>query len=395
MSQLLRTYLAHVITQKRAITDPEKLNQSIRSANIDLNPHQVDAAIFAFKSPLSRGAIMADEVGLGKTIEAGLVINQLWVEGRNRILILVPASLRTQWQDELEIHFNLQSHVIDGPSLKKLSKAKTMVNPLHEPGIYIASHNFAYRYEVHCKEVPWDLVIIDEAHRLRNVWRKSNKVDKKIKEAIDGRPKLLLTATPLQNNLMELYGLTSFIDENYLGTEYSYRTLFVNPVNRQKRYSPLKDLQKRLMGELDPDTGDVNGGILTRTLRNQVKELVRFTKRLCVTEDFEPNDDEMELYNLVSEYLRRPFLASTKATQRNMMELIYRKILASSSFAIAGTLANVANFLCKRLQSDFSVEYVDVVDIKEQLKKYLEVEWRKTLTDIDLCKFYKKEKEEI
>jgi SNF2 family DNA or RNA helicase len=226
MSQLLKTYLAHVITQKRSISDPEKLNQSIRSANIDLNPHQVDAAIFAFKSPLSRGAIMADEVGLGKTIEAGLVINQLWVEGRNRILILVPASLRTQWQDELEIHFNLKSHVLDGPKLKKLSKLKTMTNPLQEPGIYIASHNFAYRYDVHCREVLWDLVIIDEAHRLRNVWRKTNKVAKAIRTAIDGRPKLLLTATPLQNNLMELYGLTSFIDENYLGTEYSYRTLF-------------------------------------------------------------------------------------------------------------------------------------------------------------------------
>lgn len=390
MSQLLKTYLAHVITQKRSISDPEKLNQSIRSANIDLNPHQVDAAIFAFKSPLSRGAIMADEVGLGKTIEAGLVINQLWVEGRNRILILVPASLRTQWQDELEIHFNLKSHVLDGPKLKQLSKAVGKVNPLQEAGIYIASHNFAYKYDIHCKEVIWDLVVIDEAHRLRNVWRKTNKVAKAIRAAIDGRPKLLLTATPLQNNLMELYGLTSFIDENYLGTEYSYRTLFVNPVNRQKKYSSLHELQKRLMGELNKDTGEVSGGILTRTLRNQVKELVKFTKRFCVTEKFEPNSDEMELYNSVSEYLRRPFLASTKATQRNMMELIYRKILASSSFAIAGTLANVANFIGKRLQTEFKTEHTEILALKEKLRDDLGREWRKSLPDINLEKFEKK-----
>ena len=78
MSDLLKTYLAHKLTEKKPISDPEKLNNSIRSANIDLNPHQVDAAIFAFKSPLSRGAILADEVGLGKTIEAGLIIDQLF-----------------------------------------------------------------------------------------------------------------------------------------------------------------------------------------------------------------------------------------------------------------------------------------------------------------------------
>ncbi len=117
MSKLLRLYLSHKLTERKSTDDPEKLNNSIRSANIDLNPHQVDAAVFAFKSPLSRGAILADEVGLGKTIEAGLVINQLWVEGRQHILILVPASLRTQWQDELLNRFNLPSEILDGPSL--------------------------------------------------------------------------------------------------------------------------------------------------------------------------------------------------------------------------------------------------------------------------------------
>ena len=94
MSQIQRLYLAHKLTEKKSISDPEKLNNVIRAANIDLNPHQVDAAVFAFKSPLSRGAILADEVGLGKTIEAGLIINQLWVEGRQHILILVSGILK-------------------------------------------------------------------------------------------------------------------------------------------------------------------------------------------------------------------------------------------------------------------------------------------------------------
>jgi SNF2 family DNA or RNA helicase len=188
MSKLLRLYLSHKLTEKKSIDDPEKLNNSIRSANIDLNPHQVDAAVFAFKSPLSRGAILADEVGLGKTIEAGLIINQLWVEGQQHILILVPASLRTQWQDELTDRFNLESIILDGPALKKLQKSKLKTNPLTENGIYIASHNFAYRYDIFVKEVIWNLVVIDEAHRMRNVWRKGNKTAKKIKEVIKNYP---------------------------------------------------------------------------------------------------------------------------------------------------------------------------------------------------------------
>ena len=168
---------------------------------------------------------------------------------------------------------------------------------------------------------------------------------------------------------MELYGLTSFLDENYLGTDFSFRTLFANPVKKRSGTERLKELRERLMGVIDQKTGSTNGGILTRTLRKQVQSagLVSFTNRHSLTEDFAPNDDEIELYNSVSEYLHRPFLASTKATQRNMMELVYRKILASSSFAIAGTLHKVANFLAKRLQIEFNVSCEEVNKLAESL----------------------------
>lgn len=394
MSELFKTYLAHALTEKKSISDREKLNGSIRAANIDLNPHQVDAAIFAFKSPLSRGAILADEVGLGKTIEAGLVIDQLIAEGRNKILILVPASLRTQWQDELRNRFYLESAVIDGPILKKLQKTKMQANPLEDGGIFIASHNFAYRYDFISGTIPWDLVIIDEAHRLRNVWRKTNKTAKRIREVLKGRPKILLTATPLQNNLMELFGLTSFLDEDYLGTDYSFKTLFVNPVRKQNKTERLIQLKERLMGTIDPETGEPSGGILTRTLRKQVKGLVAFTNRYSVTEDFAPNDDEVELYDNVSEYLRRPFLASTNATQRNMMELVYRKILASSSFAIAGTLYRVSHFLAKRLQQEFRASQEEVNVLAEQVRAESESKYKKKLSPITFPRYEAKEKAE-
>lgn len=392
MSVFLKKYLAYKLTEKRPASDPEKLNSSIRSANIDLNPHQIDAAIFAFKSPLSRGAILADEVGLGKTIEAGLIIDQLYTEGRQNILILVPASLRTQWQHEMLNRFNLSSEIIDGSILRKKQKKQMIENPLKDGGIFIASHNFAYRYDYLCANVIWDLVVIDEAHRMRNVWKKGNKTAKKIRDVIKGRPKILLTATPLQNNLMELFGLTSFLDENYLGTEFSFKTLYVNPVKKRGETERLKQLRERLMGSIDPLTGSTSGGILIRALRKQVAGFgfVNFTNRYSITQDFEPNNDEMELYDSVSNYLRRPFLASTKATQRNMMELVYRKILASSSFAIAGTLNKVAHFLAKRLQIEFGAVVDEINLITDNLRNEMATKHGKNLEKIIFPKYENK-----
>src|SRR3989344_3906423 len=369
MSKFLRSYLATKLTLKRSISDPGKLNKTIRSANVDLNPHQVESAVFAFNSPLSRGAILADEVGLGKTIEAGLIINQLWVEGQRKILILVPASLRTQWADELKDKFDLDSTILDSKILKQLQQSTESFNPLDSQNIFIASHNFAYRNDLHVKKTPWDLVVIDEAHRLRNVYRKGNKTAKKLRETITGRPKLLLTATPLQNSLMELFGLVSFIDEKYLGDPdgSSFKYLYVQPrgTNNETQKSRLSDLRERLMGKIDSISGETEGGIITRTLRKQVRGLIPFTNRHNITEDFSPNDDEVELYDSVSEYIQRPFLASTKATQRHMMELVYRKILASSSFAIAGTLYRVSQFLGKRLQKEFKVQITEIRDLAD------------------------------
>lgn len=394
MSQFLRKYLATKLTLKRSISDPGKLNASIRSANVDLNPHQVDAAVFAFNSPLSRGAILADEVGLGKTIEAGLIINQLWVEGQRKILILVPASLRTQWADELNEKFSLESTILDSKVLRELQQSTDSFNPLDRPNIFIASHNFAYKNDLHVKKTLWDLVVIDEAHRLRNVYRKGNKTAKKLRETIVGRPKLLLTATPLQNSLMELFGLVSFIDEKYLGDPSgdSFKFLYVQPrgTSNETQKSRLSDLRQRLMGKIDPNSGETEGGILTRTLRKQVRGLVSFTNRYNITEDFSPNDNEVELYDSVSEYIQRPLLASTRATQRHMMELVYRKILASSSFAIAGTLYRVSQFLSKKLQRELNTPLMELQSLADEIKKDAELKYNK-----DFDKFIVEKVEEI
>lgn len=329
-----------------------RLSSVLAKSTIDLNPHQIHAALYAFNSPLSRGAILADEVGLGKTIEAGIIIAQLWAEGKRKILIITPASLRTQWQDELLTKFGLESEVWDGPAyLEKVNAGERV--PLTYEGIFIISYNFAYTHLQLIAKQPWSAVIIDEAHRFRRVYRgrDASKMAYDIREVIKDKPKALLTATPLQNNLEELYGIASFIDDKLLGTPYSFKTRFAQPIKEQSEISRvrLEELKKLIQGEQDGDLFVISG-IITRTLRKQVLEYVNFTDRASSTFDFTPTDEEVELYEKVSAYLQRPDVAAIVSTQRNLMILVYRKLLASSSFAIGGTLKKLIDNLENELK---------------------------------------------
>src|SRR5712692_842995 len=224
-------YFAHQLTRKCSSHQLEKLNQSIFNATVDLNPHQIDAALFAFRSPLARGAILADEVGLGKTIEAGLIVSQLWAERRRRILCILPASVRKQWNRELVEKFFIDSIILESKSYNQLVK-QGVLSPFEQlDRIVLCSQHFAKSKEHNIRAIPWDLVVIDEAHRLRNVYKKGKKIARSNKDAIGSRPKILLTATPFQNSLMELYGLDSFIDPHLFGSEDSVREQFARSAN--------------------------------------------------------------------------------------------------------------------------------------------------------------------
>src|SRR5512138_1183536 len=95
-----------------------RLAPALAHSAVDLNPHQIEAAAFALASLPTGGAVLADEVGLGKTVEAGLVLAQLAAEGKGRAVILVPASLRAQWRDELSGKFGIESTVVDGEGVR-------------------------------------------------------------------------------------------------------------------------------------------------------------------------------------------------------------------------------------------------------------------------------------
>lgn len=226
--------------------------------------------------------ILADEVGLGKTIEAGIVLCQFWAERKRRLLVICPASLRKQWALELHDKFNLPAVVLDARAVREARRAGR--DPLLQSAVLVMSFHFASAFRDDLKAVGWDLVVIDEAHKLRNAYRPSNKVGQAIRWATEDCRKLLLTATPLQNSLLELYGLSTLIDERLFGDVNSFRSQYAGAG------ANLQALRSRLTS------------FCKRTLRNQVTEYIRYTERRPITRPFRPTDDEHKLYEAVSSF---------------------------------------------------------------------------------------------
>lgn len=312
-------YYAHELTRQAAADGVDRLSMALFDASVDLNPHQIEAALYALRSPISKGVILADEVGLGKTIEAGLVICQSWAERKRRLLVICPAAIRKQWSLELEEKFNLPTLILDKRAYNEICTDGNP-NPFDSDKVVICSINFASRFKEDVRSVKWDLAIIDEAHKLRGAHRPSNKMGQAIKWALSDTQKLLLTATPLQNSLIELYGLSTLIDEHTFGDVSSFRSLYMG------RDADLNDLRFRLKP------------LCKRTLRNQVLEYVQYTERRAITCPFRTTDDEQRLYDAISSFLQRDDTYSLPSRQRQLTTLIMRKLLASSSHAIAGTI---------------------------------------------------------
>ena len=359
MTDFHASFIAHELTRRCASDSVETLTSVLADAQVDLNPHQIEAALFAFRNPLSKGAILADEVGLGKTIEAGLLIAQKWAELKRRILVIVPANLRKQWGQELADKFFLPSAILETRTFNEAIRAGNL-NPFQQQAVVICSYQFTMKMEPYIRQTPWDLVVIDEAHRLRNVYKPTNKIANAIKQAVAPFRKVLLTATPLQNSLLELYGLVSIIDDFAFGDLKTYRSRFTRLANEDD----FNDLKERLRP------------ICKRTLRKQVLEYVNYTDRHALVQEFNPTEEEQRLYNLVSEYLQQPALYALPASQRSLMTLILRKLLASSTYAISDTLNGLA---CKLEIAAQQGEAVDLPpdELAENLEEFDELtdEW--------------------
>lgn len=295
-------------------------------SHIDPNPHQINAFCAAIDAMKTGGMVLADEVGLGKTIEAGLVLRYMLESGSKKVLIALPASLRKQWELELEDKFDLSSVILDRLTVEH--DAKDWHRKLADRQgvmIVITSYDYSSKLMKRFPDVKWDFLIIDEAHNLRNL--NSTKRAKRLYALSGGIPKILLTATPLQNSLMDLYGLISFIDPRIFGSEQVFRQRYM----KEEDYDDLKR-------ELAP--------VLYRTLRKDVADYMHFVKRICRTVDFELSPDEIELYERVNLFLKRDALYSIPASNRGLIILVIRKLMASSSFALVETF----EVLKKRLE---------------------------------------------
>jgi superfamily II DNA/RNA helicase len=322
-------YYAYELLKKANSDSTEKFGITLMDAQVELNPHQVEAALFAFKSPYSKGAILADEVGLGKTIEAGILLSQQWAENKKRILIICPSALRKQWVNELADKFYLKGEVIENKSFTAKYK-EGVKNPFDDgKTIKICSYQYASRKADFIQLTSWDLVVLDEAHYLRNVHKNPNSTAAVIKNAIKDYKKILLTATPLQNRLEELFGLVGFIDQDVFGDIKTFRKHYVNGEGN------LKELKTKLKT------------IIHRTLRQDVREFVPYRERIPLTQKFIPTKEEKQLYNNVLEYLRTENIYALPRAQRHLMESVMFKLLGSSSFAIGKTL----EALIKRLNA--------------------------------------------
>ncbi len=297
------------------------------NADIEPNPHQINAFCAAIQALKTGGIILADEVGLGKTIEAGLVLNYVLDNGAKKVLISLPATLRKQWEVELQEKFGRQAIILDRYTVDRdRVNIQRRLENTGEISIVIASYDFSSKLIRQFPHVKWDFLIIDEAHNLRNVFHGAKRA-RNLYDLTRGIPKILLTATPLQNALTDLHGLVSFIDPRIFGSEKVFNRRFVEGGD----YEELKR-------ELLP--------VLYRTLRRDVGKYMSFSKRTCVTVDFHLSQEEKELYDTTNEFLRQEQLYSIPNANRGLIILVIRKLLASSSFALIETF----EILEKRLE---------------------------------------------
>ena len=291
------------------------------TAAIDVNPHQVEAFTFSLAAMKLGGAVLADEVGLGKTIEADLVLKYLLNSGSQKILLVMPSNLRKQWQVELDEKFEVESLIVESGNWDEY---KSYVK--NESAVVIVSYNFALRRKSEFAKVPWSFCVFDEAHRLRNVYKNGSKMASNLYELTKGIPKLMLTATPMQNSLFDLYGLIQFIDKRIF---YS-KAVFSDRYIKNEQY---EDLRHQV------------STVLQRTLRKEVSDYIQFPERKEMTVDFELSLPEVELYMKINNYLKKEILFALPNSHRALITSVIRKLLASSSMAVAETFRTLKNRL--------------------------------------------------
>lgn len=355
----------------------------LSNARIEPAFHQVMVALQVLSKTRPR-MILADEVGLGKTIEAGMILKELRARQMiERVLIVVPPSLQWQWRQELMSKFNEDFEVLDGPIIK--SQVRRGENPWLRYDNVICSMNTARRedYADQIVEAGWDMVIFDEAHKVRRSRPSANRVfttlayrlADELKESVSGL--LLLTATPMQLHPFELYSLIELVEpglfESFEKYEMRRRELpllaevirnlqeweMTDPGEQDRTKERLRGI---LPGRLDRDLDNKEDreatmnriSPLARTLiRNRKAEVGGFTERRPELVPVDLTAEEIEVYEDVSNYIRDGYDLAQREDRRALgfVMVSYQKMLSSSSSAIREALRKRIRRLCERMEA--------------------------------------------
>ena len=346
-------YRAEELIRARRSDEARRYAASQRQGRIDPNPHQIDAVVFALQRLRQGGCILADEVGLGKTIEAGLVIAQLLSETAKRVLVILPKALMGQWQNELYSLFGISANEVNN------QQADFTGN-----GVFLVGREFAggeWGSGAIAKADPFDLCVIDEAHEIfAGIYKRIGKdglpkpdsreamTAHRVRSFLGPTPVLLLTATPIQNSLAELWGLVQYVEptQTLLGALATFRDLFCEPGSNDRRLisGQAGELRKRI------------NVVCQRTLRRQAQEFLErpFTTRRAMLFEYQMTPKEQALYNGVTEYLLQPELCAFSGKSRQLLLIGFHRRMASSFPALISSLEKVAARLDRMLkdQSD-------------------------------------------
>jgi SNF2 family DNA or RNA helicase len=288
---------------------------------IDKYWYQIETARKVLRQ-LGGRALLADEVGLGKTIEAGLIIAEYLARGMVRsLLVLTPASLVSQWEQELSEKFNISTITTDSRDLQQSPEEFWATTPRIVASLNTAKSAKHYAYVT---SRPWDLVVVDEAHHLKN----RSTLNWKLVNDLQKRFILMLTATPVQNSLVELFNLLTLLKPGLLQTEAAFKKQYVDAKNGRVPKNP--EQLRSLMRE-----------VMVRNTRALVD--VKLPKRFATTITVTPSASEKQLYQDLSEYLRSKTAGLDRLSRTNLL------MRAGSS---PGALADSLKQLSKRLPDE-------------------------------------------
>ena len=321
----------HILYQAKKLASylsgQDKLIPAFASANINVYPHQVAGATFALRSPYQKGVLLCDEGGLGKSYVCLLIILQRWVAGRQKVLFVIPSHLRKQWRNILESRISVPSTFIDSNAVWEELLPLGTENPFQQEAIVVTTYDFAVEKANFLSRVKWETVMFDEAGCLSKSHTEDAKEARTLKNAVGNAFKILLTATPMQLNIMDLFGLIHFIDESVFPDErVFYERYFRKPEN-------YLDLAARV------------SKYCFRTLRSQAKQYAKIPDRLLAAVEYNYTPKEKELYRLIEKYLSRPIKAAFPKIDPYELALTLYKTMSSSVAAIAQILGGVVKQL--------------------------------------------------